>query len=481
MSPVSDGRLTVALLAAAFLIRLAAWMGAAIFGTDGCHYLLMADWMGEGRFSDALSLQYHPMYPLLIAIARVPVGDTVIAGGLVAVALGASAVVPLFKTVRAVFGRPEAFVTSLLYAFNPVIVEVQSDVMTEGPFAFFFLASIWLTWRTIEEPSAALGATLGLAAAAAYLTRPEGLLAIAFAAAWPLIELVRRADRRIGRAGGVALTLLVALIAIFPYLLWIRASRGHWDLSARPSMAAAMRSVSLPVAAEAGDEASGRYVTFLKSIYRLTYLVTIPFYLMGLAELWRRRARGTVFLLSFPAAYLCGILIALRSHNFMSYRYVLPAMSVLGTVAAVGMIATMRWAGGRWPGARWIPTAGMAGLLLLTTAPASRVLRPSRMECRSYYEAARWIEAHGRPQAISGPIQQVAYLTGSRSVYSGQSHEEIRRQVSREKVGYYVYTEKDVENRPGYVAMLRSCDALETPVEIVGPPGTWKVYVQKAK
>jgi hypothetical protein len=48
--PLSDARLAGLLFAAAFLARLVACLGTAIYGTDGGHYLLMADWMGDGRF-----------------------------------------------------------------------------------------------------------------------------------------------------------------------------------------------------------------------------------------------------------------------------------------------------------------------------------------------------------------------------------------------------------------------------------------------
>jgi 4-amino-4-deoxy-L-arabinose transferase-like glycosyltransferase len=480
---VPDSHLAGLLFCAAFLIRLTAWLGAAIFGTDGCHYLLMADWMGEGRYSDALSIAYHPLYPLLIAIVRIPLGSTVDAAGLVSVALGAAAVVPLLRIVRSVFGRPEAFAAALLYAFNPSIIEAQSDILTEGTFAFFFISSMWLTWQMMETPTLARAATLGAAAAAAFLTRPEGILAVAFAVAWPLAELVRRRDQAAVRIGGVALALVVAVVAVFPYLLWIKSVRGHWDLSVRPSMDSAMRAVGLLVdpGSEGEGAGSGMYPSFFKAIYRLTYLVTIPFYLLGLFALRKLKGRAVIFYLSFPLASLAGLLFTLRTHTFMSYRYVVPAMGVLTGVAALGMTTALRWIAARRPQARALPAAAAAALLLLAVLPCVRALNASRWECRSYLDAARWIRARGQPRVLSGPVQQVAYLTGCRSLYSASSHEGIRRQVGEDKVDYYVYTEKDLEKRPAYVAMLRSCDVLDPPVEIVGPPGTWKLYVQRAK
>ncbi len=475
---MTDGRLAGWAFGGAFLIRLTAWMGAAIFGTDGCHYLLMADRLGAGRFHDALSIAYHPMYPLLTAMGRIPLQDTALAAGLVSITLGAAAVFPLFLLVRAVFGRAEAFVAALLYAFNPSLIDVQSDVMTEGTFSFFFLSAMALTWRILEEPAPSRAVVLGLAAAAAYLTRPEGVLAAVLAVAWPIVELARRRDRVASRTAAVALTLVALVLAASPYLLWIRSVKGHWDLSMRPSVTAAEQAVGL-IPAE-GDVAVGSaYPLFFKSLLRLTYLVTIPFYLIGFATLGRLRPFAALFYFSFPAGYFAGLLYALRRHSFMTWRYVTLPMTLMMAVAAVGLVVVLRAMHRRWPQASWRPAAL---LLCVAALPCVRWLAPSRWECRSYVTAAAWIRNHPPvPEAFSGPVQQVAYLAGGRSFYSAGTCDGIRAQIGRDRVGWYVYTEKDQEMRPGWWDMVRSCDALEPPVEIQGPPGTWKVYLQRAR
>src|SRR5262249_16492057 len=120
--PVSDGRLAASIFTLALLVGVVAWTGAAIFGTDGCHFLLMADWISAGRFDDALRIAYHPGYPLLIAAAKIPLRDTVLAGHAVAALFGAAAVVPLFRMIRRFFGRPAAFIPGILYAFHPVLL-----------------------------------------------------------------------------------------------------------------------------------------------------------------------------------------------------------------------------------------------------------------------------------------------------------------------------------------------------------------------
>ncbi|RPH37913.1 MAG: hypothetical protein EHM91_14470, partial [Planctomycetota bacterium] len=200
---MTDFRWGALLWSAAFLARLLSGLGSAIFGTDGCHYLLMADWMRAGRWHDALMVAYHPMYPLLISAARTVIGGTEAAGEWVSILLASAATIPLFLTVKSVFGRPTAVFTSLLYAFYPRVVEVQADVMTEGTFMFFLFGTMWLTFRMMEEPRLDRAAVLGATAAAAFLTRVEGLLAVALAIGWPLLEAIRQRDGRIRRVGAV--------------------------------------------------------------------------------------------------------------------------------------------------------------------------------------------------------------------------------------------------------------------------------------
>jgi len=471
------------LFVAAFLARLVAWMGSAIFGTDSGHYLLMADWFREGRFDEALAIGYHPLYPLLIAVARTFSGTTEIAGNFVSILLGSAAALPLYRMVLAVFSRPAAVFTVLLYAFHPAIIEVQSDVMTESTFMFFLFSSQWLTWRMLEEPSAARAAVLGSAAAGAYLTRPEGILAIVLALGWPLFLLFRRRDRRLLRVSGVALTLLVFVIAAFPYLLWVRSERGRWALSPRQSVMSAEAELGLTQDAGRGPEEkppSYYYGMFFKLLFRLAlYGLWIPFAVLG----WRSVSGfRSLYYFSLPLMHIAGILYTLRTHPFMSERYIMAPLTLVSALTGAGMAAVLAGMARRWPEARWRPAASGALVLAVAVLSACRVFHTRRVECLSYPVAAAKILEHGtRPRAMSGPVEQVAYLCGARSRYSMDTHEGIRRQIREQQVDCYVYTAKDLERRKDYIEMLQTCPALEAPVEVVGPPGTLTVYYQRSK
>jgi 4-amino-4-deoxy-L-arabinose transferase-like glycosyltransferase len=482
---MSDARWAGLLFAAALLARVVVGMGSAIFGTDSGHYLLMADWFREGRFDEALAIAYHPMYPLLASVVRLLVGNTELAGSLVSMLLGAGAVLPLFWTVRDIFGRPTGVLTALLYSFHPTLVEIQSDVMTEATFMFFLFSAQWLTWRLMAAPSLDRAAVLGAAAAGAFLTRPEGMLAMAMALGWPLLALVRRRDALGTRLAGVALTLVVALLLTTPYLLWVKSFRGRWALSPRQSVISTEQEMGLSKK-EPGDAQtpppSHFYGVFAKSMLRLTlYGAWVPFMIAGLMTL-RDPCPGKWFYFSLPLGHMAGILYALRTHPFMSLRYLLAPVALLGVLTAAGLVAAVAWLARRRPDAAWRPAAAAALVLALAVLPAAKLLQPRRLEYLSFPVAARRILEEGpRPRAMSGPAEQVAYLCGVRSFYGAQDHEGIRRQIDEHHVDVYVYSEKDLTGKEEYVRMLRSCPSLAAPVEVTGPPGTWKVYYQRSK
>ena len=476
---MSDPRWAFLLFSASFLVRLVCRLGCAIFGTDSCHYLLMADWMHAGRFHDALSIAYHPMYPLLIAAAKVVLPATENAGSAVAMLLGAGATVPLFWMVKDVFGRPTAVVASLMYVFHPAIVEVQSDPMTEGAFLFFLFSTMWLTWRMLQEPGLARGAVLGAAAAAAFLTRPEGLLAIVLSVAWPVVYGICRKDRIPRRLAGAAAVLVVIVLSLSPYLLWVKSVRGRWAMSVRPSMISAERNVGL--SEMPGEEEPGavkrRYGLYGLALLRLTmYGLLVPFYAVGFASLKRLGFWPTLFYLSFPLGQFGGILWALGTHNFMSDRYLMAGSALMAAVAAHGLVVLAAEAARRWPEARWRPALCGVALFLITVAPCGRVFKVRRTELLGYPGAAAFLTAHAAgPVSVSG-LEQVSYYCNSRSYYIPSDRAEFERFLKTDRPNYLAYSEKDAKQRPEYVAMLRSHSIDGAPLEYQGPPGTWKVY-----
>jgi 4-amino-4-deoxy-L-arabinose transferase-like glycosyltransferase len=410
-------------------------------------------------------------------------GNTALAGHAVSVVLGAAAAVPLFLIVRELFGRPIALVTALMYAFQPKIVDVQSDVMTEGTFFFFFLSSMWLTWQAAEEPSLDRAVVLAGAAAAAFLTRAEGVLALVLAVAWPAWETVRRRKWDAVRIGSVLLTPVVMVLLLSPYLWWVRSVKGHWSLSVRPSLDSAERAAGTWIGSQGGGEAWGSlYIKYLQSILRMSlYGVLFPLYLLGLPSLKRLGIRKGLFYAAFAGGWMGGVWLTLRQHNAMSDRYLFIGMTLLSAIAAAGLLSAFELAERRWPAARWRPAACWTVLFLVAVAPGARWLTVRRAENRSYVDAARWIRAQGRPVTVISGTAQVAYLASAWPAYPPEDRADAVRLVTQGHVGCFVYDERDVKSLPAMVKMLRDAEFLEPPVRVTGSPGTLDVFVQFVK
>jgi hypothetical protein len=335
----------------------------------------------------------------------------------------------------------------------------------------------------MEAPSLERGAVLGAAAAGAFLTRPEGLLALALAVGWPVLEAIRRREPPARRLGGTDVTILTILLLLSPYLLWVKSVRGHWAMSVRPSAISAEKGVG--IGSGPPDEDFGKahlYGIFGLSLIRLSlHGVLVPFYVVGFASLKGVRPRDALFYLSVPVGQFAGILLTLRTHNFMSDRYIMAGMALLGAVAAQGMVAALRAAERRWPQARWRLALSGAAVFLIVVAPVAKAFKLRRAELAGYPAAARWILSQSaRPPVVSG-LEQVAYYCGSRSYYLPDTSKGLEEFLRQEPLDYIVYSQRDVEKRPRYVAMLRSHPRLEPPHEVAAPPGCWKVYVQRVR
>ena len=86
---------------------------AAIFN-DGPHFILMARLMAEGRWADAVSHPYHPLYPLAICGVHRLVGDWETAATFVSIVAGGISVVALYFFLRGAFDETTAWIGALL-------------------------------------------------------------------------------------------------------------------------------------------------------------------------------------------------------------------------------------------------------------------------------------------------------------------------------------------------------------------------------
>jgi len=330
----------------ALLMRaLAAWLAPAI-QNDSLDLLQAAERIGADGI-EALRgvdrIRHHPL-PALAIHALGFLGDAEFAGTLIGIAAGTLTVWPLHAIFRHACGRHAATGACLLYAVLPQALEIAAVPMAEGLYVAFFAAALAL----------ALGAPLahgrlgcwtrygaaGLAAGAAYLSRPEGLVV---GAAVTVVALLSTSGRgRLVRAGLVAAGFLAlaapyvaTLSADGPLRLSPKKDIGRFVGAAEPNAPAvvAMPHESSLARAVAGT-ASG-----------LDKAVTTPVLLLVLVGALRRRrwgnrrSRSARLLLLGTAAVLLGLVMRLNAGwGYGGGRHALGAGLLLLPFAGEGLI-----------------------------------------------------------------------------------------------------------------------------------------------
>ena len=239
-APVSAGplRLLPVVLIAAVILRAFAWAHTLMMTSDGPDFLWQAQRMLAGDWADALAHHYHPLYAFLSAGAGLLLGDVVAGAVLVSVAAGVAAVAAVVALARrALPGRPDiALAAALLATVHSASLLLSSDVRSDGLHAALFVLCAAALLAALEQGGwrwLAAGAAAGLA----YLTRPEALFLVAPGLLAALATVPRRGVAAAAR-GALGFALALALVAA-PYVLAIHHLTGSWQISMKPSIAAA--------------------------------------------------------------------------------------------------------------------------------------------------------------------------------------------------------------------------------------------------
>lgn len=193
-------------------------------GHDGVWYARMAENIMAGRGVSVNPGEpytgHPPFYPIMVGLANFIFRDVEFSGHLISLLAFSLTVVPLFLIARAVYPPRTAHWVSLLYVTNGFLLIHSNLVMAETLFISLAMFLLYGTLRIIEEDQRLTlhGALLGVLAAAAYLTRPEGLL---FYAAGILSILLLSLKPPRSRAKVVLVSLIAFLVLISPYARFV--------------------------------------------------------------------------------------------------------------------------------------------------------------------------------------------------------------------------------------------------------------------
>lgn len=218
-------------------IRIIAAYNAGMIAKDGIKYLQIAEHFSQGKLHKGLAEDFHPLYPLLIALIYPLFSEPERAGQFVSVVLGTLTLIPIYFLGLTIFNFPTAVIASLLFACHPYLVRVSVEALSESTYIFFYATTIALGWQALTGKNYCYYFLASATGSLAYLARPEGLGTLFILALWALAAGAGhfRGDYR-RRLTAIASMALAFFLLAFPYLVYLKLETGSWVLTKKKSI-----------------------------------------------------------------------------------------------------------------------------------------------------------------------------------------------------------------------------------------------------
>ena len=375
--------LAVAALALAIRVLVAEFL--PVIQPDGVVYVAVAkQFQATGSPFDPL---FHPVYPILIALAQPLVGDWEMAGRLVSAILGALVIVPAYALARGIVGRQAALLSSVFIAVHPRLVQNSASVLCEATYTFFLVSGVLTARLGLVGGPRALIPFAGLCFGLSYLVRPEGALYLFGLVMIAVFMILTGRDRPAALLPWFGAAVLVFAVVVAPYIWYLAEVWGHVTLSGKIDH-------NLPLSTGLAEAPSPLPMRVLENVllfqkYAVPDLLPWVLLLLVLPGLL---ARGrTPGWLGRDGVLLAAALPPFASLGFhVEPRVFLPILPFILPFAAVGTL----WAAVTLTDARrgWRWSLAMALLVALVLVPWTfqPVLRPDS-GAALYRQAARWV------------------------------------------------------------------------------------------
>jgi len=311
---------------------------------------------------------------------RKPLDDLLLRTRLISAAFLAGGAVILFLMVAQLAGRPAAYIASLYFALNPVLLVNGRRAMMEGGMIFFMLLVLWVGLWLIEKKHRWVFLALGISSGLAVATKHPAVIGVAvvFIACQLVIllerkQILKRTAFLVG-AGIVSLIVFYALnpawwgdpIGRIPIMLELRSNLladqtaffgGYETFADRIGGMLHHVFIALPQYYEVSDW--GAWIADEINRYESSPLrgVSIGGSLIGALLLIAVCAVGVMYLTSMGwqkrlllALYFLLIPLAILVTNPLDWqRYYLPIYPVIALVVGLGTAQIMQWVQARRP------------------------------------------------------------------------------------------------------------------------------------
>ena len=215
---------------------------AAGINSDAYKYALTAQRMAESGVVSGFSGDFfwpYPVlnkrlvvYPFLGSLVYKITGDAIVALRLVSALSGIALIWVLYMVAKELFKEEGiALLSAALVAFHPELTRASASVYREVLMALLLvLAFLFLLWSIRSRRGWPIWAfAVGMLSFAAFLTRPDGVVA---AMAFGTIALFVAPDVAWKKRLGICLIIgLTFCVAEAPYMFWMKKATGRWLLT----------------------------------------------------------------------------------------------------------------------------------------------------------------------------------------------------------------------------------------------------------
>ena len=216
----------------AFLIRFLLIPGNSVINGDGAYYTILGERFVSGDLANGISAYWSPLYSVLTGISSLLFSDREFAGRFVSLVAGAFLIVPGFALIDTFFGRPAAYIGTVLIVFHPFLIQSSSWVMTESLYTLVFTTLVLTCWKALASDSSTKFLITGLLLGSAFLIKPEAVAFVILIWIFTLVLGFWRRKTGLYQALINCLVFLSGFLLLFaPYFVFLHYKTGQWTLS----------------------------------------------------------------------------------------------------------------------------------------------------------------------------------------------------------------------------------------------------------
>jgi len=189
------------------------------------------------KYLDGLSAFWSPAYPIFCILIDCAFNNIELSGKLASILTGTGLILVIFVLSKSLYGSLVASIAGMMIAFMPVMVYYSTFTTPEMFYLCFLYLSVTVFVMWIRKLSVWLSLLMGIFAAIAYLTRPEGFLLFAQITAMGTFVVFYNAVKNNTSVVRPTISLIVFVITFaiisLPYLLLVKKEVGSWSISPR--------------------------------------------------------------------------------------------------------------------------------------------------------------------------------------------------------------------------------------------------------